>query len=227
MDWNVGPRESLASRGVAAAPAATNFPISDPRWHRDLPWHLGRDDRQRAISFLGWGLLFSALLIVLPTAYLTCLVVKRRFSLRMLLLLPVVASAFLIGALIRGPQDNDFADLPARLAMSILLAPVLVFVGLMIWWLVTRQWKRCTLWLGATLIASSVAAAIALGTAGQYAPLQPEERYDWAGWYMIWFPGAYVTGWLVLITWPTRYLGLAVWKRLRAKRTTNNADEMK
>jgi hypothetical protein len=77
----------------------------DARWQRSLPWATEQFVWSRAIAFVAWAMFFSVLLVVIPAAYLIRIAWLRRFGLKTLLVLPVVAALFLTGALTTGPAE--------------------------------------------------------------------------------------------------------------------------
>jgi outer membrane protein assembly factor BamB/predicted Ser/Thr protein kinase len=200
------PRGDLAALPVFA-PGKT-----DPRWQRNLPWVPQPLVWEKSVSYFAWATFYSTLLVVIPGAYALRLAWLRQFGLRMLLALPIVAGLFLTGALTTGPADNDFSNLFRKLSMGVVFAPVVIGVVLLGWWLAKGHWRRAALWLGITFVFSLLAAAVALVQHTRFNPLAAGESYDWTGWYLIWFPSAYLTAWLAIITLPLWRLGSWLWK---------------
>jgi hypothetical protein len=95
----------LAARGVSAAAPVLEPGAVDARWQRGLPWATEQIAWSRAIAFVAWAMFFSVLLVVIPAAYLIRIAWLRRFGLKTLLVLPVVAALFLTGALTTGPAE--------------------------------------------------------------------------------------------------------------------------
>jgi predicted Ser/Thr protein kinase len=201
-----------ALRGVTPLPAVLKTAAYDPRWQRNLPWVEQHISWRQGATFTAWGLFFSTFLIVIPAGYLLRLVWLRRFGLRVLLMLPIIAGLVLTAALVKAPQDNDFDTIVGRLLVGLAFAPAVVGVGLLAWWSIRGQWRRAALWIAITMVISLVCAAVNIWQSQRYHPLLPEESYDWTGWYLIWFAGAYLTAWLAIVVLPMKYaIGLA-WK---------------
>ena len=208
-----------SSRTAGRAPAHLAGPIGDDRWLRDLPWVPRYVELPRATAFIGWSLFYGLLLVVTPGFYIFRLAWLRRFSLRMLLLLPVVAALFLTAALMRAPMwDSDFSGFLPRLMIGAFFAPPVVGLGLLAWWGAKGQWRRVAWWLGVSVIISFLSAAILLWQASRFSPLMPEESYDWSGWYLIWFLGAFFTSQIMVSVLPIKCLALLAWKRWRGER---------
>jgi outer membrane protein assembly factor BamB len=184
----------------------------DDRWERDLPW-VDRQDRVSKMALtVGWSLLLSALLIVLPAGYLGSLVWKRRFTLQILLWLPVVAGLCLFAALVK-PPFQIHNRLSTKLMMGLGLAPVVISCCLLVWWSVRGKWRRTAVWLAISVIVSVIAAMVVLYFANGENPMLPEESYDWSYWYLIWFVGGFLTSWLMIVFLPLQLATLAIWRR--------------
>ncbi|MEX2026689.1 MAG: VCBS repeat-containing protein, partial [Pirellulaceae bacterium] len=209
-----------STRGVTASSAVLKTAARDPRWLRNLPWVEEHISWRQGATFIVWGLFFSTFLVVIPAGYLARLVWLRRFGLRTLLVLPIIAGLFLTAALLKAPLDNDFATLVGRLSIGAVLAPAVVGLVLLCWWSVSGQMPRAALWLAMTVVLSFICAAVALRQSQQYRPLLPEESYDWMGWYLIWFSGAYITAWMVIVVLPVKYAILTLWKWWKSRSAT-------
>lgn len=182
----------------------------DRRWQRDLPWGRHSISWDRECVFIAWSLMYSTFLVVLPLGYLGFLVWNRRFTLATLLWLPVVAGLFLTFALMKPPfPDSDFGSLLARLSIGLFLAPAVVGIALVAWWSIRGRWRPIVAWLLVSLVVSAVMMTTVLAV--DY-PLLPEQSYDWTHWYLIWFPGAFVTSWLMIVVVPLQYIVPALWR---------------
>ncbi|HZL89320.1 MAG TPA: protein kinase [Pirellulaceae bacterium] len=213
------PDKGAISLHGASAAAPVLEPLSDDmRWKRPLPWNSEYFVWSKAIAFLAWAMFFSVLLVVIPAAYVIRLVWLRRFGLRTLLVLPVVAALFLTGALTSGPPDNDFSTLLRKLSVGVGFAPVVLAFVFLPWWAVKGQFRRIALWLCVSLVIGAIWAALALRHESLWRPLGPEEGYDWSGWYMTWFPGAFATAWIALIVIPLKLLAITAWKKWSGRR---------
>ncbi len=202
-------------RQAASEPAkiALRPLAADHRWERDLPW-VDRQDRVSKMALtVGWSLLLSALLIVLPAGYLVLLVWKRRFTLQTLLWLPVVAGLFLTAALVKSPIHTNEQRLSSKLLMGLALAPVVISCCLLVWWSIQRKWRRTAVWLALSVLVSIIATMLVLYFANRENPLLPEESYDWRYWYLIWFVGGLLTSYLMIVFVPLQLAALAFWRR--------------
>ena len=207
--------ESLPAEAVLAVAGQASPNLAginqDPRWARDLPWVESDLQSRRAVAFVGWAMFFGLMLFVIPGGYLLRIVMLRRFSLRMLLLLPLVAGLMITAALLRTSlMGNEFHQLLERVWVGAVFAAPVIGIGLVAWWLATGQWRRVLVWLGITVVVSLLAAAIFLGNAHS---MEREEHYRWSGWYLIWFLGAYFTSYIMIVALPIKYLAVAAWKR--------------
>jgi predicted Ser/Thr protein kinase len=210
------------AHGVTAAPAVLHAASVDPRWQRNLPWVEEHISWRQGAAFVAWGLIFSTLLVVVPAGYLARLVWLRRFGLRTLLVLPVIAGVFLTAALLRA-QENDFATLWGRLLIGLVFAPAVVSLGLLAWWSVKGQWRRVVWWLGVSVVFSGLIAGAFLWGASRTNPPLAEESYDWKGWYLIWFAGGYATSYVMIVVLTFKWLALAAWRRWRRRSTAANS----
>jgi hypothetical protein len=202
-----------ASTSTRIAPP-TRGAASDDRWNRDLPWVNPFVNIAQQTRFIGWSLVYSAFLIVLPASYLSYLVWSRRFTLSTLLLLPVIAGLFLTVALMRPPmRDGDFFHLGARMSIGVFVSPAIIAPALLAWWLLRGRWRPVVIWLGIGLLLTLVGGMIAFDLSSRRTPLLPEESYDWTHWYILVMDGAFVTAWLLVLVTPLHYAVLALWRR--------------
>lgn len=213
----VAEKGQLDVRGVNIAAARITPSSRDDRWQRDLPWAEFRAPIQDAVMVVLWSLLFAAFLVVLPGAYVARLLIVRRFSLRMLLALPLVAGLFLTTWLLKSSSLRDYPGLLPRLSFGFAFAPVVISLCLLAWWLLKGHWRRTLLWLGMTIVVSGICAAVLFAVAADRSPLMVEESYRFDGWYLIWFNGAYLTAWIMVIVLPIKFLAISAWKWLRRK----------
>lgn len=205
----------LDLRGVNIAAARLVGSSRDQRWQRELPWAAYQAPLRDAAIVVLWSLLFAAFLVVLPGAYVARLVMFRRFSLRMLLALPLVAGMFLTAWLVKSSSLRDYPGLLPRLSFGLAFAPVVISLGLIAWWLSKGYWRRVLVWLGMTVVVSGICAAVMLAVAADRSPLLAEESYGLGGWYLIWFNGAFLTAWMMVIVLPIKSLAVLAWSRLR------------
>ena len=206
----------LTLRGGVPATIQRAKQIEDPRWERSLPWVSAQRSRtpksETAITIL-WAIGFAGLLVVAPGAFLARLAIARRFGLRMLMILPVVAGLFLMACLVN-VSHREFAGLWNRFSLGFGFSSVVIAIGMCVRWLIQGQWNRLGFWLGMTVIVSSILAAFALWN---QAPMLPEEHYSLTDGYMIWFFGAFVTTWMLVIMLPIAYVLRWFWRGRRLK----------
>lgn len=151
---------------------------------------------------MGWGLLFAVTLVVVPMAYLYRLVTRRRFSLRMLMLLSVVVGLFLASLQTALPAVNDFQGVANRIFMGMAFSPVVIGVAFLAMGVWQRQWRRLGVWLSIAFATTVVAAAFAIATDLRKMPMLVEESYDWSGLPWVGITGFYLACWMALIAVP-------------------------
>ncbi|QDV25264.1 serine/threonine protein kinase [Aureliella helgolandensis] len=185
----------------------------DERWARDLPWVSTTITYRELFWNIAWLMSLSALLVVIPLYFLYH-IVRRQFSLHLLLGLPVVASLFLMAILMKIPIAEDVHTLGERFGMAAIYAPLVASLGLVVSWGFGRRWRRLAAWLLTTIVASLASALLLIwADAVIYNPMLPEERYRFQGWPLVWLIGTYATAWLMLLT----LLFLRVWQWLRKR----------
>ena len=212
----ISPAQDRGARsGVSFVRADRYSARNDDRWARDLPWVEHRSPIKELVTFVLWSLVFALLLVVIPTACLVRLVMLRRFGLRMLLTMPVVAGLFVTAWLVKTPIEGEFDRLVPRLWVGFAFSPVVVAVGLTFIWSVKRQWRRILFWFGTTVVVSGICASVFLGVAAQRNPQPPEVHYDLTGWYRIGLIGAYLTSWLLVVALPSKQLVIRALNRFR------------
>ena len=211
----------MTSGAVAMAAEPVLRPRThDPRVLRKLPWYPNDAPDSAQILFECATVGFYMLtLLVLPVGYGGWLVRWRRWSLRKILLAPVVVGLMTAGWLI---DLGSFGGAPvlAKLLIAAMGLPVLAFLALTIRWCVRRRWLRLAVWQAVTLLAAGSSAAVLLLMIApmQQGPLQPGERWDTQGWYWIWFGGAYTTGLAMVTLLPAFYGVRAAWRRFQTRR---------
>jgi hypothetical protein len=160
----------------------------------------------------------------MPAVYTLRSILKRRFSLQTLLVLPVIVSVFLTAAMIRAPAEADFRNLTARLILAMSFAPPVVGIGLLTWWSAKGNWKRVTAWLGMIMLVSALAGGLTIFFTLRNSPLLPEESLDWTGWYHIVLVGAYLTSWIAMLVLTLEFLVKGIWKHVAARRSRRRRD---
>jgi hypothetical protein len=84
-----------------------------------------------------------------------------------------------------------------------------VGIALVAWWSIRGRWRPIVAWLLVSVVIACIMMTTILAT--DY-PLQPEQSYDWTHWYMIWFPAAFATSWLMIVVVPLQSIVPAVWR---------------
>ena len=170
--------------------------LRDPRWLRPLPW------AARLRGPLGpWGFLTAGGLawinVLLPLLILRVARGRRRaFSIRGLMLLPVVAAIPLMVLLELVPwlplESDRFLATDIRLFVTGTLAGVPIVLG--VWWVVTDVYRGRVRTIAA-MAGLVMVATLAVGAGWLWLDrksLAAIEHYGWEGWGLVLLPGAYV-----------------------------------
>ncbi|MFO0885376.1 MAG: protein kinase [Pirellulales bacterium] len=176
------------------------------RWKRTLPWVVAFSDQRFSWKFLGLGVLFAASLVVAPGWYVGRILLKRQFSLKMLLLLPVVVGFVLATATMTLPNMVEFRNLSQRWGMGIAFSPIVVGLlflgGLFVNW----EKKRVLRWGVVAIFWSLAVVVMGVVSDNLWLPLMPEETYDWSGWYWAVGIGFYLTCVTILFVVPFAFV---------------------
>jgi len=217
-DSAVDPREPrvLEAREIAARNARTRQ--ASMRWKRTLPWAVSFHEQRFSWRILGLGMLFAATLVVAPGWYVGRLLLKRQFSLKMFLLLPVVVGLVLATAVMSLPNMVEFRNLSQRWGMGIAFSPVVV--GILFLGSLCMHWekKRMLRWGIVAIVWSLVVMAMGVLSDNLWLPLMPEETYDWSGWYWALGIGFYLTCVTILVVVPVVFMVQKL-MQLRSRRT--------
>jgi hypothetical protein len=197
--------------GDYGPPAGARVPAGlvpdDPRWTRPLPW-TGPVGRVIAPSWVFTLMGLALVNVVLPIAMLRLAARRRPWTLRVLMMLPVVAAIPLCSYMALEPlmpaQVDPLPPYPKLLFALATIAglPILTFAILAGWSLVRLRWKRIVMLAGLTVLASAAIAVTWLWFDSRTMPAV--EHYGRSDWYLVLVPGAYAAGLLVLIAWPLR-----------------------
>jgi hypothetical protein len=177
--------------------------LDDPRKARPLPWahqNMGASIAE-LVTFSAWALYNSLALIVLPGWVLFRVVRNRRFSLRGLLLSPVLVALFAM-ALVLKPKDGDFATLITKFGLAALFLPVVALLATIGICLYRRRFTTLIRWLAVIVVGAFVIASAQFLVERNYSALSPDEYYSLGGWYVPLVPATYVTGLLIIATAP-------------------------
>ena len=194
----------LPARGQPVVPGLTR---DDPRWMRPLPW---THALERYVSLWGvFGVIAPALFnVFLPLAILRLVALKRPWTLRLLMALPVAAAIPLTAVVIVEPMIPILPP-PFPSSSRVVYAlgslagvPVVSLAAASGWTVVLRRWKHLALLIGVTALMSLAIGLVWLRIDVQAMPAI--ERYSWSGWSLAVLPGAYAVGVLVVISWTIR-----------------------
>jgi outer membrane protein assembly factor BamB/predicted Ser/Thr protein kinase len=189
----------------------------DPRLLRSLPWAMSPQEAANEAVHGLWGLFYSITLVGIPVGFIISLLRRRKWGMRTMLMLPVVAGLFLMGALIQGP-DSMHRTLPGKLVESVTIGgPILLALYTIGRWTWRRQWRPACTWLSVGPLLALIAVAVLL--AGFFPkhedPLEPGERWSWDGWYWVIVYGYFASAWCFAIAMPPWWLGRWIWQMTR------------
>jgi hypothetical protein len=200
---NVTPRlvteVYLPPRG---APVKPGLARDDPRWIRPLPW---TNMVALDVGLTGLGAMTALALVnvVIPLSILRLAAGRRRWNLRVLMALPLVAAMPLTLLLAGEPLIPILpAPFPGSARMLFALGtlvglPVVACPFAIGRSLFRRRWKVLLRIVGLTLLMSLIIGAAWLWLNRRSMPAI--ERYSWSGWSIVALPGIYAVGILVLI----------------------------
>jgi hypothetical protein len=190
-----------AAGKVVATPASPEpdrvAQTGDPRLLRRLPWDYQYGPTRELLVACG----FSLVSVVMPGTFLYRMVRSRRWSLRTLMMLPVVIAVMIsmihvfANLPIMRRSDNSYLHV-AIVALSGTLA--LPFPWLALVWTFQGRWIRLALVFGTTLVLAAAGGFVGYLIAATH--LDPLEQFEWTwrGCWNIWLPIAIVTGWVAL-----------------------------
>jgi hypothetical protein len=174
----------------------------DPRWTQPLPWAqaVEVDAAGSALLAVSGLALFN---VFLPLGILRLVALRRPWTLRLMMALPIAAAVPLTAFVALEPLIPTLAaPYPSSSRVLFTLGslagvPIVSFAAVAGWSLVRRQWRRLGLLASLTVLASM---AIGLVWVRLDIWTMPAiEHYDWSGWYLAVLPGAYAIGGLTLI----------------------------
>jgi predicted Ser/Thr protein kinase len=171
---------------------------SDPRLLRRLPWAIDSSEQLiRGVTMVAWSLFYAATLIALPVFYLAHLAKTRQWSLRTLLALPVIAGVALVGSQVHGPEF-DQQTLSGKFIAGLSVGAPWLFAGYLLGkWMLAQRWRAIAMWmLSGIAVTVLVVPSLILVTVDARA--HAGERWSWEGWYLIFFPGFFITATLTM-----------------------------
>jgi len=207
-------RRGVDRSGAAAAWQAFARPPSilapaglDPRLIRPLPWKPEDYQLRQWPPFVAWAAFYGITLAALPVLLLGWMIRRRRWGLKTVLMLPLVAGLVLLAVRVH-PADREFQSLASKLGLAYFGAgPVIGAAVACGAWLRQGRWRRVLLCLSLALLAGLALMAVRLLAIApaEGAALQPGERYSWEGWYFVFLPMFYLLAWVLTvvagITW--------------------------
>jgi serine/threonine protein kinase len=177
--------ESSLSRDLFP-PVSLVEPKRDIRFQRPLPWmqnSMTTESPMEVVAFLATGLLHSVLFVWIPGAYLWLTFRKRIWSLRWMLLFPVIVAFSLIA--LRMQQGAEGINWIASSGFALLFTPVVGMIIVTVHRSVQKEWRGALAILLYITIGAILTAVGILGLSGWRQPLESGEYYDWNGWYWI------------------------------------------
>jgi hypothetical protein len=191
----------------------------DPRFLRPLPWL--SPPREGAnlwhmVRAALWSAVLCMALMVLPGSLLWRMVVCRRWGVWTMMALPLVVAisiAFLLTPVPLMPHYHQ------KYQAASAAFPILLLLWLLVRWTIQARWRRLAVWGVLWIVLTIAAAAVSYRVAVQrVGPLQPGERYQWDGWYVVLLIGVFITALITVVLSPAEAIVRAAWRRLAGKR---------
>lgn len=180
-------------------PALSGEYEADVRFRRSLPWlqnSMMTESPMEVLAFLATGLLQSVLLVWIPVGYLYMTIRKGEWSLRSLLMLPVVVALVLI--VLQLQQVDSGSTWIASFGLAFVFAPLSGLLGTLALRCVQLRWREALNIVYIIVIGALCTASIVLVFRGGTEPLDRGEYYDWSGWYWILPQSLFITAYLYL-----------------------------
>jgi hypothetical protein len=180
-------------------PALSGEYGADIRFRRSLPWlqnSMMTESPMEVLAFLATGLLQSVLLVWIPGGYFYATIRKGEWSLRSLLMLPVVVALVLI--VLQLQQVDSGSTWIASFGLAFLFAPLSGLLGTLALRCVQLRWREALNIFSIILIGALCTASIVLVVRGGTEPLDRGEYYDWSGWYWILPQSLFITAYLYM-----------------------------
>ena len=189
------------------APVRPGLARDDPRWTRPLPWaHVVDHDAARSGVLIAIGLaIFN---VFLPLGLLRLTARRRRWTMRLMMALPVAAAVPLTAFVALEPLIPTLpGPFPSSSRVLFTLGslagmPIVSLAAMAGWNLVRWRWRRLALLVALTVLASLSIGLVWLRIDSRTMPAI--EHYTWSGWYLAVLLGAYPIGALMLVTWVVR-----------------------
>ncbi|XZE34831.1 protein kinase domain-containing protein [Pirellulaceae bacterium SH501] len=168
------------------APILVGADARDIRFQRALPWmqnSMMTESPIEVLAFLATGLLQSLLLVWIPGGYLYATLRKGEWSLRSLLMLPVVVAFVLI--VLKLQESEASSSWLASFGLGLVFAPLSGLLGALVQRCVQMRWRDVLRILQVIVSGALFTVTLALGGRFWSEPLERGEYYDWSGWYWI------------------------------------------
>lgn len=167
-------------------PVLTGRDERDIRFQRALPWmqnSMMTESPIEVLAFLATGLLQSLLLVWIPGGYVYATLRKGAWSLRSLLMLPVVIAFVLI--VLKLQESEASSSWLASFGLGLVFAPLSGLLGALVQRCVQMRWRDVLRILQVIVSGALFTVTLALGGRFWSEPLDRGEYYDWSGWYWI------------------------------------------
>jgi hypothetical protein len=192
----------LASTGIRQAPSTANS-ARDPRYSRFLPWveffaELDWQDLPATMGEVLRGILLLVVLVVLPGATLLRVIRNRRWTMRTMLLLPVLLALAITVLTVGSPPESR--GLQEEFGWMVAVAPGVVLAALLVYLTYQRQWRRLVRWLVILAGVSAMFGGFLLIQETVLRPLETGEYYVWHGGHVLALMGAELTGVLAILS---------------------------
>ncbi len=203
---------------IAPSPGSTVPPglaRDDPRWLRPLPW-VNPIRRAMDVAVVIEVLALAAVNVVLPLGVLWLFARGRRWSIRLLMLLPVaVAVPLWVFQTVEPMLPAQVANRPIAPRVLFTLAtlaglPPILVVGSILINLAGRRWRVLAWRAGVTAVAAAIIAAVWIRD--DLRLMSASEHYDPSGWPLVLILGAMAAGALIPFGWLLRKV--VRWPRL-------------
>lgn len=213
LSQSLKPPKSEEPRAQQAARSLTPSP-DDPRTLRPLFGDFGVYSL-RDVALAG----LAGVLVVAPAWGLVRAVRRKRFSLKLLLLVPAWVGLVLAALPLFGREGRSTWNLAMDALVGYGLAFALPVVVVVAAWIAVRDGRWWRLGLIAAVLLLVMGASIAGAVLRAHAAADPDDRFSWQGWHGGLLPSLVTTGGLVLLAWVVVQLwrgGLRFWLRRRA-----------
>jgi hypothetical protein len=156
-------------------------------------------------------------LVVLPGSTLLRLIRHRRWTMRTMLLLPVLLALAITVLTVDLPfTSRHMRTGDGRLFWMLVTAPKVALLALLIHCTYRREWRRLVRWLVILVGVTMLMGGFLLIAENSHRPLDASEHYAWDGWYLLWLMGAYLTGVLTIAVLVSHPVIKLVWRRIRS-----------